>query len=129
LALELLPVPSGHLTFLHGFTHLTLCSRVCKIRGGSPLTFVPNVSSLCVFAALREIFFRLCVLCDLSVLCEPNRVPRAGGSVAPAVTCFDRSSKPWFTSPIRQELLCGAKRISVGDRIDGAQHSHLAGCM
>ena len=35
LALEILPIPSGHLTVFHGCAHLTLSSRVRQIRGGS----------------------------------------------------------------------------------------------
>jgi hypothetical protein len=35
LALEILPISSGHLTVLHGCAHFTLSSRVRQIGGGS----------------------------------------------------------------------------------------------
>jgi hypothetical protein len=49
--------------------------------------------------------------------------------LAPAVTYFDRSSELRFTLPVRPGIVRGAKRISAGDRIDGALYSHLAGSM
>ena len=93
-----------------------------------------------LFAALREIFsvfvvfviFPYCanrIVVGIVTGQVECREKLAAGLAAPAVTYFDRSSKPRFTSPVRPGIVRGAKRSSAGDRIAGAQHNYLSGRM